>query len=362
MTRRSLVVVLAVGLVVTLAVAFAVSPFASSSPDGLEKVSMDQGFSGTATDHDLADGPLADYAVDGVDGRVSTGLAGVIGVVVTLAVGAGLFTVARRARRRTGGRRPSGTAPARSGRRGVNLHAAAAPAGAGGEDRRRVRLRARRRAHPEGGRGRLRRAARARPRDGAGVGVTARQLGARLVFEVPFLTLAVLLPFIGGGDRVDWGPFEVSVEGTWAAWNILAKATLGMLAATVLAATTDPAALLAGLRRLRCPTALLAIAGFMTRYLDVLLGQSRRLQIARISRGDDPRWLWQGRAIAHGAGSLFVRSYERGERVALAMAARGYTGVMPDVFGGRAATRGEWIVGLLIPAAAAAVTTAAVLT
>jgi cobalt/nickel transport system permease protein len=153
----------------------------------------------------------------------------------------------------------------------------------------------------------------------------------------------------------------VSVEGTWAAWNILAKATLGLLAATVLAATTDAAALLAGLRRLRCPTALLAIAGFMVRYLDVLADQSRRLQVARVSRGDDPRWLWQGRAVAHGAGTLFVRSYERGERVALAMAARGYTGTMPDVFGGRAATAGEWAAGLLVPAAAAAVTAIAVL-
>jgi cobalt/nickel transport system permease protein len=99
-TRRSLVVFLVAGLLLTLAVAFAVSPFASSSPDGLERVALDEGFAGTATEHDLAAGPLADYSVDGVGGRFSTGLAGAVGVVVTLAVGGVLFTLLRRARRR----------------------------------------------------------------------------------------------------------------------------------------------------------------------------------------------------------------------------------------------------------------------
>ena len=63
--------------------------------------------------------------------------------------------------------------------------------------------------------------------------------------------------------------------------------------------------------------------------LEVVGGELHRLQIARRSRGDDPRWLGQGRAIAATAGTMFVRSYERGERVAQAMAARGFTGTMP---------------------------------
>jgi cobalt/nickel transport system permease protein len=47
------------------------------------------------------------------------------------------------------------------------------------------------------------------------------------------------------------------------------------------------------------------------------------------SRGYDPRWISQARPIASSAGALFVRSYERGERVHAAMLARGYTGEMP---------------------------------
>lgn len=83
---------LGVGLLVVLVVAGVLSGFASSSPDGLERVSIDKGFDQAAQDHALADSPLADYAVDGVDGgRLSTGLAGIIGVVITLAVSGGLF-------------------------------------------------------------------------------------------------------------------------------------------------------------------------------------------------------------------------------------------------------------------------------
>jgi hypothetical protein len=83
---------LGIGLLVALLVAGVLSGFASGSPDGLEKVSMDQGFDEVAADSAVADSPLADYTVDGIDnGRLSTGLAGVIGVALTLAVSAGLF-------------------------------------------------------------------------------------------------------------------------------------------------------------------------------------------------------------------------------------------------------------------------------
>ena len=64
----------------------------------------------------------------------------------------------------------------------------------------------------------------------------------------------------------------------------------------------------------------------MVRYGDVITGEMRRMKIARESRGYDPRWIWQAKAVARSAGALFVRSYERGERVYLAMASRGYAG------------------------------------
>ena len=92
----------AAGLAVVLALAFFVSPIASSEPDGLEKVAQEERFADRAEDHDLADGPLADYGVDGVeDEGLSTGLAGVIGVALTFALGAGLFALVRRSRGRS---------------------------------------------------------------------------------------------------------------------------------------------------------------------------------------------------------------------------------------------------------------------
>jgi len=96
-SRRRLLVFLGAGLLLALLLAGVASGFASSDPDGLEKVAQDKGFADTAEDGALADGPLADYAVRGVDDeRLSTGLAGVIGVGITFAFGLGLFLLVRR--------------------------------------------------------------------------------------------------------------------------------------------------------------------------------------------------------------------------------------------------------------------------
>jgi hypothetical protein len=101
MDRKNVTLFLVGGLIVALGLAFFVSPLASSSPDGLERVSIDQGFADTARDHTLADGPLADYGVKGVqDERLSTGLSGVIGVVVTFGAGMILFGLLRTVRAR----------------------------------------------------------------------------------------------------------------------------------------------------------------------------------------------------------------------------------------------------------------------
>lgn len=84
------------GLAVALILAFFISPMASSSPDGLEKVAGDKGFLETAADHTLADGPLADYGVKAVSNeRLSTGFAGIIGVLLTFIVGMLIFKFVR---------------------------------------------------------------------------------------------------------------------------------------------------------------------------------------------------------------------------------------------------------------------------
>jgi len=179
-------------------------------------------------------------------------------------------------------------------------------------------------------------------------------LAKRLLIELPFLAFALFLPIVGHGERVEVLGVSLAVGGLWGAWNILVKGTLGVTASAVLAATTPVAELLGGLERLRMPKALTVIAGFMVRYADVIADEVRRMRIARISRGHDPRWIWQARAVAASAGTLFIRSYERGERVYLAMVSRGYTGSMP-VMQDLAATRAQWLTALAVPAAAALV-------
>ena len=85
------------GLVVSLVLAGGVSYYASSHPDGLEKVAGDIGFLDSAKESAVEEGPLAGYGVAGVENeRISGGLAGVIGVASTAAVSFGLFYALRR--------------------------------------------------------------------------------------------------------------------------------------------------------------------------------------------------------------------------------------------------------------------------
>ncbi|GIF14778.1 cobalt ECF transporter T component CbiQ [Actinoplanes teichomyceticus] len=180
----------------------------------------------------------------------------------------------------------------------------------------------------------------------------------RATIELPFVLLAVALPIFGHGERVDWLGMSLSVEGLHGAWNIFAKGTLGVLASLLLAATTTMRDLLIGLDRLRVPAVFTQIATFMLRYLDVLADDARRMRIARLSRGYDPRFLWQVKAFAVGVGSLFLRSYERGERVYLAMVSRGYTGRLPHP-AGRPAPPREWALSATLPVLSAGIALAA---
>jgi cobalt/nickel transport system permease protein len=150
-----------------------------------------------------------------------------------------------------------------------------------------------------------------------------------MLIEVPFVLFAVLLPFVATGPRTEVLGVGVSRPGLVAGLALLIKATLGVLASLTLAATTEPQALLAGLDRLRLPRQLVQIMAFMVRYLDVVTAEMRRMKIARESRGFSARDPRHWPVLARSAAALFIRSYERGERVHLAMLSRGYTGKMP---------------------------------
>jgi uncharacterized membrane protein len=100
------------GLLVGIGLAMLASGFASSSPDGLNKVAEDHGFAANARQHLFENGPLAGYAVKGVNGdRLSTGISGLIGVLVTFGVGLALFALLRAMRSGGDGRSEPTRAP-----------------------------------------------------------------------------------------------------------------------------------------------------------------------------------------------------------------------------------------------------------
>jgi len=85
------------GLLAALLLGGVASYYASSHPDGLEHVAERAGFLDTAEEHAAADGPLAGYAVESVaDDRLSGGLAGVVGIAVTLLLAGGIAYAVRR--------------------------------------------------------------------------------------------------------------------------------------------------------------------------------------------------------------------------------------------------------------------------
>ncbi|MBV8933815.1 MAG: cobalt ECF transporter T component CbiQ, partial [Kutzneria sp.] len=180
--------------------------------------------------------------------------------------------------------------------------------------------------------------------------VPARALLRRLVVEIPFVFFVVLLPFLASGPTVGVLGVRLSLAGIASAVAIVLKASFGLLATGLLAATTPLPEVIAGLERLRAPVIVTAIASFMVRYGELLNSELARLRTARVCRGADQRWLWQVADVAGCVGALFVRAFERGERVYLAMLSRGYTGSLPPTLTGAAASRFAWLTALAVPA------------
>ena len=176
-----------------------------------------------------------------------------------------------------------------------------------------------------------------------------RTVAPRLVVEVPFLLFAAAMPFFGPDPQLQVGPLSLSVPGLWAAWGIVAKGTIGVLGAVILAATTPTRDLIGGLRALHVPAPLVQIASFMLRYVHVVGAEMGRMRVARESRGFQARGIGSWPVLGQSAGALFIRSYERGERVHLAMLSRGYSGSMP-ILDDLHTPRRQWLIGLCLPA------------
>ena len=182
--------------------------------------------------------------------------------------------------------------------------------------------------------------------------IPGRFLVARLVVVAPFLLAALFLPFVASGPRLEVFGVSVAEDGLWGGFGLASRALLGTTASLLLVATTEVPDLLRGLERLRVPALLTQIAAFMVRYLEVIVAEVTRQRRAMTARGYDPRWFWQLKPLAAGLGVLFVRSYERGERVHAAMLARGFTGQLPALAEERPTPRSAWLVALSVPSIA----------
>ncbi len=118
--RKSFWMFVVGGLLIAGALAFFVSPYASTSPDGLSRVAEDKGFDGSAQEHALDDSPLAGYAVKGIDNEnLSKGLSGIIGVALTFGIGMVIFGMVVRRNDVTSATRSGGSGGSASTAAGV---------------------------------------------------------------------------------------------------------------------------------------------------------------------------------------------------------------------------------------------------
>jgi cobalt/nickel transport system permease protein len=170
----------------------------------------------------------------------------------------------------------------------------------------------------------------------------------RALIEIPFIFFAILMPFFGTGEKFEISGIEVYREGLLAGTSIVVKGTLGVLAAVILSTTTTAREILRGLERLKLPAVMVQIASFMLRYVNVISDEMERMKIARESRGFTATGIKHWKVLATSAAALFIRSYERGERVHLAMLSRGFDGNLPSLENHRA-TQQQWATALSLP-------------
>ncbi|MGD8821747.1 MAG: cobalt ECF transporter T component CbiQ [Anaerolineales bacterium] len=184
----------------------------------------------------------------------------------------------------------------------------------------------------------------------------------RSFVALPFLLVALPLPFTTPGETLFTLPgleWAASLEGTIMFASVLLRTWLAVQAAIWMTAVTRFPDVLWALSALRLPNSLVAVIGFMYRYLFVMADEALRMLRARSARaphvpgGSRPSVVWQGRVAGAMVGSLFLRALDRSERIYAAMVSRGYDGHMRTMqhFQMRAS---DWAILLVIFVAAAA--------
>lgn len=172
------------------------------------------------------------------------------------------------------------------------------------------------------------------------LGLSVLILTSRITWSVLLKRVAIESSFVGGillgtlfrggGSTLwQWGWLRITTEGLMVLGSVTSKTLLCLMMLNLLVLTTSIPALLHALKTLRMPSLLIAIIASMYRYIAVLLEEFDTMRRAAVSRNlmSNPRG--QRLVIGNMIGALFIRTYERGDRIYQAMLSRGYTGVPP---------------------------------
>lgn len=169
-----------------------------------------------------------------------------------------------------------------------------------------------------------------------GIGFTFR----RSFIALPFALAAITVLFSIPGEPVTsfrflMADFTITDAGLLRFVSIVVRSWLSVQMAILLVAVTEFPKIVHALRHLRVPAVLTVIISFLYRYLFVLTDEVMRLLRAREARsagkGGGGRVMWRARVAGNMAGQLFLRSYERSDRVYNAMLSRGYKGELMTI-------------------------------
>jgi cobalt/nickel transport system permease protein len=200
--------------------------------------------------------------------------------------------------------------------------------------------------------------------------VGALHLARNGLVAVPFALAALPLVFTRPEDplgTITLGPLVLTIsgEGLRVFTTVLLKSWLSVQVAMLLALTTPFHELVDALRELRLPRIMVGVISFMYRYLGVLGEEAGRMNRARASRSaaapagrSGGTLRWRARVTGSMVGSLFVRSYERSERIFAAMQSRGFESEMRHLAMHRPPAREIVVLALFLAGLVAYVTVA----
>jgi len=153
----------------------------------------------------------------------------------------------------------------------------------------------------------------------------------RLAVESIFVSVSVLGTLFRDGDGIvwQWGLLKITMTGLLVFGSVLCKLGLTLVLMNLLTLTMPIPVLLQSLSILRVPPLLIAILGSMYRYLDLLIEEFTIMRRSAIARNLLAGKRWQRLVIGNMIGSLFIRTYDRGNRIHQSMLSRGYQGVVP---------------------------------